>query len=350
MLNQYLAKFDRLIAEGHYERIEQAYRCVFAGEEMEQLPFLWSDLPPIADEDWPDFPYNDTFVDREKMLLSQLRAPFIHYQAGDDHPLNIRTNYGTVILPSILGASWQLTETSMPWAHHLPDRAAIRRLLEAGLPDVKAGLGRACLETAAYYREALAPYPRLSRYVHIYHPDLQGPFDVAHLLWGPDIFVALYDCPERVHQLLDLVTRAYIAWLSHWKAFMGEGNDWTAHWSLLMRGGALLRDDTPVMLSKAQYLEFVQPYDQRVLDVFGGCIHYCGRGDQFVAEMAAGRKLYGLNISQPELNDMGKVWRVARQHRLVLLDLREEFVPAEVHAGVTVRRSWKDRQSHGPGA
>ena len=345
MLDHYLTKFDRLINEGHYERIEEVYRRVFAGEEMEQLPFFWSDLPPIPDEDWPSFPYNDTFVDREKMLLDQLRGPFLHYQAGDDYPLNIRTNYGTVILPSILGASWQLTETSMPWTHHLPDREAIRRVIEAGIPDVHAGLGRACLETAAYYREKLAPYPNLARYTHIYHPDLQGPFDVAHLLWGPDIFLALYDCPELVHQLLDLVTRTYITWLSHWKAFTGEGNDFTVHWAVWMRGGALLRDDTAVMLSKAQYLEFVKPYDQKVLDVFGGCIHYCGCGDQFVAEMATSRNLYGLNISQPELNDMDKAWRAARQNCLVLLNLDEAFVPADARSGVTVRRSWKAQQS-----
>ena len=84
--------------------------------------------------------------------------------------------------------------------------------------------------------------------------------------------------PELVHALLDLVTRTYIAWLTLWKRELGEGNDFTSHWSIMMRGGAMLRDDTPVMLSPAQYDTFVKPYDQRVLDVFGGCIHFCGRG------------------------------------------------------------------------
>ncbi len=340
-VQRYLDKFERMIAPAHYARVREGYRRVFAWEEMDELPYVWDGLPPVPDADWPDFPYNDTFVDREKMLLSQLRAPFMHYQAGDYHPLAIRANYGTVILPNILGAAYQLTETSLPWAHHLPDRAAVRRVIERGVPDPHTGLGGACFETAAYYREALAPYPNLARETIIYHPDLQGPFDVAHLLWGPDIFLALYDCPEMVHELLDLIVRTYIAWLARWKAFVGEGNEFTAHWSIMMRGGAMLRDDTAVMLSRRQYLEFVQPYDQRVLDAFGGCIHFCGRGDQFIEPMAASRNLYGINASQPDWNDMDKLWRVTREHRLVLLDLREEYAPPDARTGVTLRRTWR---------
>jgi hypothetical protein len=340
MLERYLTKFDRMIESGRYERVRDAYRRVFAWEEMDEVPFIWSTLPPLPDDDWPDYAYNDTFADREQMLLSQLRAPFLHYQAGDYYMPNIRANYGTVILPSIMGAGWQLTEMSLPWAHHLEGRDAVRRVIDAGVPDVEAGLGAVCLDTTAYYLDTLAPYPNLAREVHIYHPDLQGPFDVAHLLWGPDIFLALYDCPDMVHELLDLVTRIYIAWLTTWKALVGEANDYTAHWSVYMRGGAMIRDDTPVMLSAAQYDEFVKPYDQRLLDTFGGCIHFCGRGDQFVASMATSANLYGLNVSQPDWNDMDRLWQITRRHRLVLLDLSEEYVPAGTRTGVTIRRTW----------
>ena len=341
MLSEYLAKFERMLDPDYYRRVENGYRAVFAWEDVEELPYTWGDLPPVEDQDWPEFLYNDTFVDHEQMLLAQLRTPFLHYQTGDYQPLAIRANYGTVILPSILGADYQLTETSMPWAHHLPDRDAIRALIDRGVPSFDAGLGATCFETAAYYQEQLAPYPKLSQETWVYHPDLQGPFDVAHLLWGPDIFLALYDCPEMVHDLLDLVTRTYIIWLKRWKQVVGEGNDLTAHWSLMMRGGAMIRNDTPVMMSQQQYLEFVRPYDQRILDVFGGCIHFCGTGDQFIEPMAESDYLYGINSSQPELNDMETLWRVTRERRLVLLGLGEEHLPANARTGVTVVRSWR---------
>jgi hypothetical protein len=339
-LHYYLEKFERMLDPLREERIKARFQRVFHWEEMTHLPFCWSDLPPIADQVWPDFPYNDTFADREKMLLSQLRPAFLHYNSGDDYPLAIRANYGTVILPSILGARWQLTENSLPWAHHLPGRDAIRRVIDAGIPEPRSGLGAACLDTAEYYRETLRNYPGLAGAVRVYHPDLQGPFDVAHLLWGPDIFVAFYDCPDLVHELLDLVTRTYIAWLKQWQAAIGEEPDWTVHWNIWQRGGVMLRDDTAVMLSPAQYREFIQPYDQQVLDIFGGCIHFCGRGDHFAAAMTGSRNLYGLNITQPELNDMQKVLELCRAQRIVVLDLDETYLPPLATTGFSVRRSW----------
>ncbi|NLV74811.1 MAG: hypothetical protein GXY52_09050 [Chloroflexi bacterium] len=343
-LHTYLAKFERIARPERDERIAARFRAVFEGEPLEQLPFVWSDLPPLADADWPAPAYNDSFEDRELMLLEQLRAGYLHYQTGDDYPVTIRANYGTVILPSIFGADWQLTESSMPWAHHLPNRDAIRALLDRGVPDVRAGLGERCLDTTQYYREILVHYPALSQITQIYHPDLQGPFDVAHLLWGPDIFLGFYDCPEMVHALLDLVTETYIAWLRAWKKAAGNGNDWTVHWNLWQRGGTMLRDDSAVMLSTAQYREFVQPYDQRVLDAFGGCIHFCGCGDQFIADMVTSRNLYGINMSQPELNNMPRLLDLCRQHKLVFLNLDEAYTPADATTGITLLRSWRASQ------
>ncbi len=351
MLDSCLRAFDRMIEDDHYGRIRRAYERVFDWEELNELPYVWQGLPPVDTTvapgiEWPTFAYNDAFADREKMLLEQLRGPFLHYRAGDYTPLAIRAHYGTVILPNILGADYQLTETSLPWAHHLSGgRERIRDLVASGVPDLRTGLGGACLDMADYYREALAPYPNLARETTIYHPDLQGPFDVAHLLWGPDIFLALYDCPDLVHDLLALVTETYIAYLRLWKAHLGEGNAFTAHWSIMMRGGAMLRDDTAIMLSTAQYEEFVEPYDQQVLDVFGGAIHYCGRGDQFVVSMADSRGLYGLHVSQPELNDVTTLLRVAQENRLIILDLGEAFLPEGIRAGVTLRRSWPARSA-----
>lgn len=339
MLARYLEKFERMVSPERYAAAEARFRAAFAWQPLDEPPWVWGELPPVPDGDWPDPPYNDAFYDREQMLLGQLRAPFLHHQAGDDHPLAIRAHYGTVILPSLFGAPYQLTETSLPWGHPLPGgREAIRRVVEAGVPSLDAGLGRACMETAAYYLEALAPYPNLRRCVRIYHPDLQGPFDVAHLLWGPDIFLALFDCPELVHALLRLVVETYRQWLTRWYAQLPEDAAWTAHWNIMMPGAAMLRDDTATLLSARQYATFVQPYDQALLDAFEGCIHFCGRGDHLVERMFTSRHLHGLHISQPELNDMPRVWALSRARRIVLLDVPEEYLPAGPLAGVTVKR------------
>lgn len=340
MIAQYLEKLEARIDLDWLEEVKAGYRRVFAWESCDELPYIYGKLPPVEDENWPAFEYNDAFVDREKMLLDQLRPVYLSAQARDYRAPAIRCNYGTVILPSIMGGDWQLTETSLPWAHHLTDRDAIRALIDRGVPDSRSGLGGVCFDTASYYLETLRPYEKLSSAVMVFHPDLQGPFDVAHLLWGPDIFMAMYDCPELVHTLMDLVVETYVGWLSEWKSLVGEGNDWTAHWRSLMRGGAMLRNDTPVMISSEQYREFVKPYDQRVLDVFGGCVHFCGSGKPFLDDMATSEHLYALNMSQPDWNDMDAFWALCQEHRVVVLEMDEAWVPEGMRTGVTVVRDY----------
>ena len=337
-LKHYLAKFEACVDLEHAARVWAACQRIFAFEPLAELPYVLAGELAAPDTDWPSYPYNEAFHDPVKMLLNELRAPYLHHQRRDYHPLNIRANYGTVILPSIFGVGYQLTETSLPWVHHLASRAEIERLVARGVPDLEHGLGRTCFETLRFYQEALADYPRLSRAIHVYHPDLQGPFDVAHLIWGPDILVALYDCPELVHALLVLVTETYARWMRRWKALAGEGNDFTTHWSFHIRGGIMLRDDTTVMLSGRHYETFVKPYDQALLDEFGGCIHFCGRGDAFIASMCRSRSLYGINPSQPELNDVALLWRSARANRLVLLGLPERYLPPGTQTGVILSR------------
>jgi hypothetical protein len=336
VLDRYLSKFESMIDLQQQQRAWDATRKIFAFEDVPELPFDARSVDAAPDQDWPLYPYNDTFVDRDKMLLDQLRGPFLHNQLRDYHPMNVRSNYGTVILPSVFGLGYQLTETSLPWVHHLPDGDAVRALIDRGIPDIKNGLGGRCFETAAYFRDVLSRYPKLSKAISIYHPDLQGPLDVSHLIWGPDMFYALYDCPEVVHQLLSLVTETYKVWMKAWKAFIGEGNDFTTHWNYYIKGGVMLRDDTAVTLSKAHYEEFVKPYDQALLDEFGGCIHFCGRGMAFIESMCQSRNLYGINMSQPDWNDSPKVLEIAARRRLVVVGLVAEYAPQGARTGFTL--------------
>ena len=335
ILARYLGKLEEKIDLEHQAHVRKVYERVFAFEEMDELPFIYADLEARAsDKDWPIFAYNDEFQDPAKMLLNQLRNVFFAVQVRDYRPLNIRCNYGTVILPSIMGGSYQLTETSMPWAHHLKSRDEIRRIIDAGLPDVENGLGKRCFDTASYYMEILSCYPKLKKAVSIYHPDLQGPFDVAHLLWGQDIFLALYDDPELVHSLLSLITETYRQFMRRWKSFIPEGNDFTTHWQFYIKGGIMLRDDTAIMLSKKQYEEFVKPYDEALLEEFGGCIHFCGRGDHLISSMSASNGLYGIHSSQPELNDISLLLSSTQNNKVVLLGLPEKFLTDDIKTGI----------------
>jgi hypothetical protein len=201
LLNLYLTKFEAVVDLDHQRQARETCRRVFEFEPVNELPYVSIEGGEKLDNDWPDFPYNETFVDPAKMLLSQLRTPFIHNQIRDYHPLNIRCNYGTVILPSVFGVGYQLTEMSLPWVHHLRSRHEVERLVARGMPELESGLGGRCFDTLHFYQDTLSGYPRLTEAISIYHPDMQGPFDVAHLIWGcgpPDLGTGYPVCAVRL--------------------------------------------------------------------------------------------------------------------------------------------------------
>ena len=99
----------------------------------------------------------------------------------------------------------------MPWVKHRP-LDEVKKNLVKGLPDPDTGLGQRVRQCCEHFRERLAPYPRCTKYIHITQPDLQGPFDILHLLLGADVFFDLVDEPETVHEILSLATETYIAY------------------------------------------------------------------------------------------------------------------------------------------
>jgi len=333
-LKKYLGKLERMIDPARQAATRSSIQKVFNFEKVPELPFIdLGGIAGLADKDWPSYSYNEAFFDPAKMLLNELLTVFQHVQLRDYHALNIRCNYGTVILPSIFGVKYRLTETSLPWAGHYGSREEIKKLLAKGVPDLESGLGKNCFETAEYYRKILAEYPKLKKAITVYHPDLQSTFDAAHLIWGHDILYAMYDCPELVHEALALITETYSRFMRKWKKHTGEGNEYSTHWNYYMKGGIMLRDDSAVMISPAHYEEFVKPYDQKLLNEFGGCLHFCGKGDTFIRSMCASTKLYGINTSQPELNNMEQMLSLCRDNKLVLLGLPEKYIPKNADTG-----------------
>ncbi len=83
------------------------------------------------------------------------------------------------------------------------------------------------------------------------------------------------------------------------------------HWGILRhRGAIVLRDDSAMNLSPELYKEFAAPYDEELLKRFGGgVVHFCGRGDHYIEELCSIPYVTGVNMSQPHLNDMEKIYR-----------------------------------------
>lgn len=310
---------EELIAEWCAFTEGRFHGAVFSPRRRRRAP------PALA---WPAVRVNDALDDYERMLLQQLAGCSAALANGSGALLDVRCNYGSSILPSVFGVKlfvmddqYNTLPTSEPIAG---GTESVRRLVEAGVPDLAGGFGPKVFEMGRRFVTAFADFPKLRRYVHIYHPDLQGPMDVCEVLWGSGIFVELVDQPDLVHRLLALVCDTYGAFLQRWQDIVPPrpGNA-DLHWSMMHGGHIMLRDDSAMNLSPAMFDEFIAPYNQRLLDAFGGgAEHFCGRGEHFIARMCALRNMHAVAMSQPDWNDMEVIYRHTVDRGIKLIGLQ----------------------------
>lgn len=199
---------------------------------------------------------------------------------------------------------------TLPTTRSFNDTDRIRSTLEAGVPDLNGGFGGRVFAFGELCAEVFKDYPKISRYVQVYHPDTQGPLDLAELLWGGEMFYEMFDDPDFVHDVLNLITETYIRFMDRWYSIIPKVTEGlTVHWGLMHKGTILLRNDSAMNLSPDFYREFSVPYDSRLLEYYGGgCMHFCGRGDHYIDLLTSIPGLTGVNLSQPHLNDMEKIY------------------------------------------
>lgn len=84
-------------------------------------------------------------------------------------------------------------------------------------------------------------YPKIRRYVHVYNPDLQGPFSLADELWRGDIYYAMYEDEALLHDMLGFMTDTYIDFTKKWQAIYPTFDEThSIEWGLLHRGKTIL--------------------------------------------------------------------------------------------------------------
>jgi len=256
---------------------------------------------------------NDAVSDYDAMLRAQL-INVSNALASEERTLAIRANYGTGILSSILGAQIFVMPREMntlPTTRSVDGTDWIRAAVERGIPDLDNGFGKNVLEFGNICAEVFSKYPKISKYLNVYHPDLQGPLDICELIWGGEMFYALYDEPELVHGMLSLITDTYTLMMNKWFELFAPKKDINPHWETMwFRGKIVLRNDSAMNISPELYDEFSVPYDKLLLERFGGgMMHFCGRGDHYIESLTDIPGLSAINMSQPWLNDMEKIFK-----------------------------------------
>ncbi len=285
----------------------------------------------------PAININDALADTETMLVHQL-AGVSHALKTETLNLAVRANYGTGILSSLFGAEiFEMPRemNTLPTTKPFNDTEVIRTLAEKGIPDLENGFGARVFAFGRLWLQVCAAYPKIAKYVSIYHPDLQGPLDICELMWGCEMFYAMYDEPELVHAILSVITDTYIRFLDRWFSMFPCGVEMNVHWANMRhRGRIMLRCDSAMNLSPEFYEEFAMPYDARLFAHFGGgAMHFCGKGDHYIDLLCSQPLLYSVNLSQLHLNDMETIWRATVDRGISILGFTAAYLKDNPRAG-----------------
>jgi uroporphyrinogen-III decarboxylase len=113
--------------------------------------------------------------------------------------------------------------------------------------------------------------------------DLNSPLSTLSQICGyENLFVWMYEEPNLVHDLMSLVTEAFISWVKVQKQHTGEpmdsSNGLQGVWS--PKGtGVWISDDDCIAMGAELYAEFAAPCYKKLFTEFsGGSLHFCGDG------------------------------------------------------------------------
>jgi len=215
----------------------------------------------------------------------------------------IRPNLGTVFVPAIAGQDFIISDENMPWPGEPLTRDAL-----AGLKDIDIDRSDIMKLACDFFRLCSSNKPDASAYL----PDTQGIFDIAHLLYGDNIFYDIADAEHKqwITDYLEDVCGLYIKVSEKLKRALGEPANTMMHGHGREQGlyfpnaGVRISEDTATLLSPAMIDEFVMPHIHKASKHFGGSfIHFCGRHQYLYEAMVKDECVRAIDLGNPEMYD-----------------------------------------------
>ena len=258
------------LTDNQYQRLEENRRNYekFSADPQNAVPMILIYTPVER-----DCSVREMTHDPRKMLKWGLDSIASHLAVGDDAIPALRVEFGTGQVAHAYGCGMYEQEDAMPCAEGtvLSSPEEVEAL---GNPSLTAGRFGELEEYAAFFRENAPDFVRMQI------PDIQGPFNNAHLIRGNDILFDFYDAPELVDLLLSKVTDYLIDLARHMQKICAMDPEFFCDWCGWWKGRARISNCSLHMVSTEFYTRFIQKYDQKFLDaVGGGRIHYCGTHD-----------------------------------------------------------------------
>lgn len=272
---------------------------VLENKEVDFLPLIfWK--PQNISVPGKTYDMKEQFYDKEKMLYAHLEEIEKCAENTFDALLCLRPNFGTIFIPSMFGLKYELPKDTFAW---LTSRLTKDEIKKFKIPNLnKVDIMKRAIEYLQFFQE------ELPEWIHVYLPDTLGPFEIAHSVYGDNIFYEIYDDPAFIHYLLNICTELYIQVTEKLKKVIGEERESCYHGHALVRGiymrngGTRISEDSATLLSPEHIDEFVIPYDKRALEAFGGgFVHYCGKHEYLLEAYLKLEEVRAVNLGNPEM-------------------------------------------------
>ncbi|NLC67464.1 MAG: hypothetical protein GX754_01480 [Clostridiaceae bacterium] len=163
--------------------------------------------------------------------------------------------------------------------------------------------------------------------------DMNSPLCTAAQVCGYDkLFIWMFEEPEAVHELMNIITETFIKWVKTQKEHIGEpldsSNGLQGVWS--PKGvGVWVSDDDLVSIGPELYEEFVVPYYSMIFETFGGgSVHFCGNGAHQASNLLKIRNIKVVNNSpMANFEAFGKLVNVIAQKVVIQI---QDAAPIDV--------------------
>ncbi len=181
--------------------------------------------------------------------------------------------YGIGYIASAFGSGYAWTPGQSPSVdRHFETMADV--LAQDVVPLDKTPIGQYMLDTIEYFLDQTQGKIPMS------YSDVQSPLNMlSYLMPITDLFMEIYDDPDSVVKVLDVITELLIDFLKKQANLIGDCLAKPGHGFGSSRGFSCMgmSADNVVMLSPAQYQDMFQGYDDKIGDAFGGlAFHSCG--------------------------------------------------------------------------
>jgi len=295
--------------------------------------------------------YRERFYDPKKMWESEMaRAEGVLDWPTDGIP-TVRPNLGVTFIPAMAGQSFEIRPGHMPWPGKPLTPDQIRAARNVDVTQTK--LMKLAAQFYRIHAERIQAPTHRHDQVIAYQPDNQGIFDIAHLMYGDDIFLDIVteQKQEWVAELLEISCDLMIRASLHVKKLIGEKTNTMVHGHATPQGvyfpnaGLRISEDSPTMISPELIDRLVIPPIERCGEQFGGIfMHFCGKHDYLFERLCRCECVRAIDLGDPWSYDTRRLLETCAAtgtvlYSRVVADEKETWSDSVTRLGKLVQKS-----------